>query len=1103
MTTAQNFEAPVSEQLEKIQQIKHTGIDASLFLEELLSNEVEGVDDGLTALSPNTLSRLTAAMVNGFEGNNEEAEIFASPPLANNFEDAEILPRPVLLSENIFNGSLQTISEAPLSVDNVPHTVIPIPVTTSKGPIKSLPYSLPHHQEQDVEWESAYAGGEVPVDLLPHHQALRRQRPRLRYRNRRPYRTRRIIYHDPHYFCSPYDHSHNDTLDTSYKHPVFLPRRPEIPPPTLKPKPLEFPRVPTPPEIVPVPEVVTISFANAQPAQQPTPAPQVPVPSIVPRLPIPSPFVPVEPLTPDIPVSTFRPASVPKAIATPIATTIPPPVPITFRPANPTIIFRQNTPLTTPITTQPTTPVQKPAPSLPPQNPNVPSPGILVAGTGRNPGVNFPVPLTTTSAPMPITSAPPFVTTEPDYEYMDDDYFMDEEYYMNEAEDDYYIDDGLTRSQAEQGTKTNDTSSGGGIIKSFRANLIPVIILVEPDKIPEGAIPMFPLPTATLSPTTANTPSTQGPVTGKSVGNKEKIPVIILVEPDKIPEDSIPINTDSITTTAMQDPTDYDVGDYDYDIDDVDYDTGNVDYDTGDYDDYDEYADGNDYDVDVNSSNDNEADFDNYEYDDNDYADSYEYENSGLLPLFPGPRGSARLRNRGRLQGRSRRNRNRGKSQRQQRVNQEEKSSRLVQVPSRNQRRPNLQQTRQRNQRPSRLKLKEAPIISSDAVNFRERQEPVFSRNNIPQQKLTGLDLQQNPSRVDTLTGSKERVVPFPSWLDNDYSFPGHEDYYVDEYAYSEPQDLYIPPKHPDYRDFPDYTIHTAPPVAPVLPNSHRASSPNFVGGKIPAAGQLPRPDPRSRGLPEFPRRRVTIPRNPPLPPLIPREPLVPVAPPPPLALPNPGPGLIPVAVNGRNPRVNRPRQPSPQFPNAPIPGIPVAGTGRNPGINFPRQPFPQNPNVPISGIPVAGTGRIPGIPVTGNRRNPGVNRPRQPFPIPGSREDILPGTVSSGFSPGRDIEIQTIPNPRNRNRGNLQPRTPLLQENFSNDFEDFGEDFEVFRPEISQQNGAIPEKISELRHSIVSKARSWTQFGLQRTRPEFIRTRRPDPQPQHIVIFQ
>lgn len=44
----------------------------------------------------------------------------------------------------------------------------------------------------------------------------------------------------------------------------------------------------------------------------------------------------------------------------------------------------------------------------------------------------------------------------------------------------------------------------------------------------------------------------------------------------------------------------------------------------------------------------------------------------------------------------------------------------------------------------------------------------------------------------------------------------------------------------------------------------------------------------------------------------------------------------------------------------------------------------------------------------------------------------------------------------------------------------------------LTRTQETIPEKIRELRHSIEEKARAWTQFGLQRTRPEFRRTRRP-----------
>lgn len=53
---------------------------------------------------------------------------------------------------------------------------------------------------------------------------------------------------------------------------------------------------------------------------------------------------------------------------------------------------------------------------------------------------------------------------------------------------------------------------------------------------------------------------------------------------------------------------------------------------------------------------------------------------------------------------------------------------------------------------------------------------------------------------------------------------------------------------------------------------------------------------------------------------------------------------------------------------------------------------------------------------------------------------------------------------------------------------------FSDFPAEVSltRTEETIPEKIRELRHSIEAKARAWTQFGLQRTRPEFRRTRRP-----------
>lgn len=53
---------------------------------------------------------------------------------------------------------------------------------------------------------------------------------------------------------------------------------------------------------------------------------------------------------------------------------------------------------------------------------------------------------------------------------------------------------------------------------------------------------------------------------------------------------------------------------------------------------------------------------------------------------------------------------------------------------------------------------------------------------------------------------------------------------------------------------------------------------------------------------------------------------------------------------------------------------------------------------------------------------------------------------------------------------------------------------FPDFPAEVSltRTEETIPEKIRELRQSIEAKARAWTQFGLQRTRPEFRRTRRP-----------
>ncbi|XP_066945720.1 mucin-2-like [Macrobrachium rosenbergii] len=44
----------------------------------------------------------------------------------------------------------------------------------------------------------------------------------------------------------------------------------------------------------------------------------------------------------------------------------------------------------------------------------------------------------------------------------------------------------------------------------------------------------------------------------------------------------------------------------------------------------------------------------------------------------------------------------------------------------------------------------------------------------------------------------------------------------------------------------------------------------------------------------------------------------------------------------------------------------------------------------------------------------------------------------------------------------------------------------------ITRDDESIPEKIREIRESIEAKARAWTNFGLQRTRPEFRRTRRP-----------
>ncbi|KAK7072406.1 hypothetical protein SK128_013145 [Halocaridina rubra] len=44
----------------------------------------------------------------------------------------------------------------------------------------------------------------------------------------------------------------------------------------------------------------------------------------------------------------------------------------------------------------------------------------------------------------------------------------------------------------------------------------------------------------------------------------------------------------------------------------------------------------------------------------------------------------------------------------------------------------------------------------------------------------------------------------------------------------------------------------------------------------------------------------------------------------------------------------------------------------------------------------------------------------------------------------------------------------------------------------VFQDDASIPEKIRELRQSIEAKARAWTEIGLQRTRPEFRKTRRP-----------
>ncbi|XP_068216010.1 mucin-2-like [Palaemon carinicauda] len=44
----------------------------------------------------------------------------------------------------------------------------------------------------------------------------------------------------------------------------------------------------------------------------------------------------------------------------------------------------------------------------------------------------------------------------------------------------------------------------------------------------------------------------------------------------------------------------------------------------------------------------------------------------------------------------------------------------------------------------------------------------------------------------------------------------------------------------------------------------------------------------------------------------------------------------------------------------------------------------------------------------------------------------------------------------------------------------------------ITRDDESIPEKIREIRESIEAKARAWTNIGLQRTRPEFRRTRRP-----------
>ncbi|XP_042216628.1 uncharacterized protein LOC121862420 isoform X1 [Homarus americanus] len=49
------------------------------------------------------------------------------------------------------------------------------------------------------------------------------------------------------------------------------------------------------------------------------------------------------------------------------------------------------------------------------------------------------------------------------------------------------------------------------------------------------------------------------------------------------------------------------------------------------------------------------------------------------------------------------------------------------------------------------------------------------------------------------------------------------------------------------------------------------------------------------------------------------------------------------------------------------------------------------------------------------------------------------------------------------------------------------------FPPEVrvTRTSEVVPEKIHELRRSIEARARAWTQFGLQRTRPEFRRYRR------------